>query len=32
MEGESGLSQNIMDELNFSDIQRDQKESQSGVT
>ena len=32
MEGESGLSQNIMDELHFSDIQRDQKESQSGVT
>ena len=32
MEGESGLSQNIMDELHFSDIQGDQKESQSRVT
>ena len=32
MEGESGLTRSINDELHSSDIQRDQMEVQSGVT
>ena len=32
MEGESGLTRNIIDELHSSDIQRDQIEGASGVT
>ena len=32
MEGESGLSRSITDELHSSDIQRDQIEGESGVT
>ena len=32
MAGESGLTRSIIDELNFSDIQGDQKEGESGVT
>ena len=32
MEGESGVSQNTIDELHSWDVQRDQKEGKSGVT
>ena len=32
MEGESGITRSIIDELHSSDIQGDQKEGQSGVT
>ena len=32
MEGESGANRSIIDEFYFSDIQRDQKEGESGVT
>ena len=32
MEGESGVSPNIIDELHSWDIQRDQREGESGVT
>ena len=32
MEGESGVTGNIVDELNSSDIQGDQMEGESGVT
>ena len=32
MEGESGVTQSIIDELFFSDIIRDQMEVESGVT
>ena len=32
MEGESGVTRRIIDELHSSDIQRDQMEGQSGVT
>ena len=32
MEGESGITRNIIDEVHFSDIQGDQRESESGVT
>ena len=32
MEGESTLTRSIIDELNSSDIQRDQMEVESGVT
>ena len=32
MEGESGVTGSIVDELHFSDIQRDQMEGESGVT
>ena len=32
MEGESGVTRNIIDELHSSDIQRDQMEGESGVT
>ena len=32
MEGESGVTQNIIDELHSSDIQGYQKEGESGVT
>ena len=32
MEGESGVSQSIIDELHSSDIQRDQIIGESGVT
>ena len=32
MEGESGVTRSIVDELHFSDIQRDQTERESGVT
>ena len=32
MEGETGVSQSIIDGLNSSDIQRDQIEGESGVT
>ena len=32
MEGESGVTQSIIDELNFWDIQADQMEGESGVT
>ena len=31
MEGESGVTQSILDELHSTDIQRDQMESESGV-
>ena len=31
MEGESGVTQSIIDELHSSDILRDQKEDESGV-
>ena len=32
MEGESGVTRSIIDELHSSDIQRDQMEGESGVT
>ena len=32
MEGEGGVSRIIIDELNSSDIQRDQMQGESGVT
>ena len=32
MEGESGVTRNIMDELHSSDIQGDQMEGESGIT
>ena len=32
MEGEIGVTQSIIDELNYSDIQGDQMECESGVT
>ena len=32
MEGESGVTRSIIDELHSSDIQGDQSEGQSGVT
>ena len=32
MEGESGVSRNVTDELHSWDIQRDQREGGSGVT
>ena len=32
MEGESSVTQSIIDELHFSDIQVDQMEGESGVT
>ena len=32
MEGESGVTGNIIDELNFSDIKGDQTKGESGVT
>ena len=32
MEGESGVTQSIIDELYSSDIQQDQMEGESGVT
>ena len=32
MEGESGVTRSIIDELHSSDIQGDQMESESGVT
>ena len=32
MEGESGVTQKIIDELHTSDIQRDEMECESGVT
>ena len=32
MEGESGLTRSISDELDFSDIQRDLREGKIGVT
>ena len=32
MEGESLVNRNIIDELQFSDIQGDQKEGERGVT
>ena len=32
MQGEGGVTRNIMDELDSWDIQRDQMECQSGVT
>ena len=32
MEGESGFTRSIIDELHSSDIQRDQTEGDSGVT
>ena len=32
MEGESGVTQSIIDELHCSDIQKDQMEDESGVT
>ena len=32
MEGESGVSRSIIDELHSSDIQRDQMEGENGVT
>ena len=32
MEGDGSVTQNIIDELHFSDIQGDQTEGQSGVT
>ena len=32
MEGESGVTQSIIDELHSSDIQGDQMEGESGVT
>ena len=32
MEGESGVTRSIIDELHSSDIERDQMEGESGVT
>ena len=32
MEGESGVTRSIIDEIHSSDIQRDQMEGESGVT
>ena len=32
MEGESGVARSIIDEVHYSDIQRDQMEFESGVT
>ena len=32
MEGESGVTQSIIDELRSSDIQRDEMKGESGVT
>ena len=32
MEGESGVTRSIIDELHSSDIQQDQMEGESGVT
>ena len=32
MEGESGFTRSIIDELHSSDIERDQMEGESGVT
>ena len=32
MEGESGVTRSIIDELHSSDIQRDQMEGEGGVT
>ena len=32
MEGETGVTRKIIDELHSSDIQRDQMEGESGVT
>ena len=32
MEGESGVTRSIIDELNFSDIQREQIVGENGVT
>ena len=32
MEGESGITRRIIDELHISDIQRDQMEGESAVT
>ena len=32
MEGESGVSRSITDELHFSDVQEGQMEDESGVT
>ena len=32
MEGKSGVTRSIIDEIDFSDIQRDQIEGESGVT
>ena len=32
MEGQSGFTRSILDELHFSDIQGDQMEGESGVT
>ena len=32
MEGESGITRSIIDELHSSDIQGDQREGESGVT
>ena len=32
MEGESGVTRSIIDDLHSSDIQRDQMEGESGVT
>ena len=32
MEGESGITRNIIDEVHSSDIQGDQSESESGLT
>ena len=32
MEGESGVSRSIIDEIHFSDIEGDEMEGESGVT
>ena len=32
MQGKSGVTRSIIDELHFSDIRRDQMEGESGVT
>ena len=32
MEGESGVTRSVIDELHFSDIQRDEMEGESSVT
>ena len=32
MEGESGVTRSVSDELHFSDIQRDRMSDESGVT
>ena len=32
MEGESGVTRSVIDELHFLDIQRDQMQGESGVT